>query len=233
MLRWGEWAVKISVDGETHSIDLGAVVVAGYTGRDRDAVQHHIDELAAIGVPPPAAFPAYWIFPPQIASTDESITVVGGASSGEAEVCLIVAGADVFVTVGSDHTDRAAEAIDIGLSKAICPKPMATEAWWANSLGDRWESLVLRSWIDEGGREVLYQEAACSSLVHPLELLSGIPFETPRCFALLTGTVPVKGAIRPSSMFRAELCDPQERRSIALAYDVHTLDSGPTSGASE
>ena len=37
------------------------VIVAGYTGRDRELVQHHIDELAAIGVPPPGRFPAYWL----------------------------------------------------------------------------------------------------------------------------------------------------------------------------
>ncbi len=30
-------------------------VVAGYTGRDPKAVQHHIDELAAIGVAPEVA----------------------------------------------------------------------------------------------------------------------------------------------------------------------------------
>ena len=30
-------------------------LLAGYTGRDRDAVLHHIHELEAIGVPPPAS----------------------------------------------------------------------------------------------------------------------------------------------------------------------------------
>ena len=35
-------------------VEPDAVIVAGYTGRDRELVQHHIDELAAIGIPPPA-----------------------------------------------------------------------------------------------------------------------------------------------------------------------------------
>src|SRR5580692_1282255 len=37
------------------SITVDNLVVAGWTGRDRAAVEHHIKELAAIGVKAPAA----------------------------------------------------------------------------------------------------------------------------------------------------------------------------------
>ena len=36
---------------------LGRLVVAGWTGRDEAAVRHHIDELAALGVPAPSKSP--------------------------------------------------------------------------------------------------------------------------------------------------------------------------------
>ena len=36
------------------ALDVQQFIVAGWTGRDAAAVQHHIDELAAIGVKPPA-----------------------------------------------------------------------------------------------------------------------------------------------------------------------------------
>jgi hypothetical protein len=169
------------------------------------------------------------MLPPHLATTSGRITVVGGGSSGEAEVCLVVDGDETFVSLASDHTDRQAESIDIGLSKAICPKPLAAEGWPIADVDGRWDELVLRSWIVEGNGEVRYQEGPCSSLVPPPELLAGIPFARPRAFMLLTGTVPVLGGIRPSARFRAELHDPRRRRSIHLGYDVVALDGSVTS----
>ena len=38
-------------------VDIQQVVIGGWTGRDAAAVQHHIDELAEIGVPGPSETP--------------------------------------------------------------------------------------------------------------------------------------------------------------------------------
>ena len=35
-------------------IEIARLVIAGWTARDRAAVDHHIAELAALGVPPPS-----------------------------------------------------------------------------------------------------------------------------------------------------------------------------------
>jgi hypothetical protein len=215
----------VEVDGARREIELEAVIVAGYTGRDREAVLHHIHELEQIGVPPPASVPFYWRFPSWLAMPTERVEVVGSGTSGEAEVVLLVDGDEILVTVGSDHTDRRAEAIDIGLSKAICPKPVAAKAWRAEELDGRWGDLVLRSWITENGAEVLYQEGPCSSLVAPLDLLAGIPFRRPHRFALWTGTVSAIGGVRPSARFRAELADPGRGRSIGMTYDIVSLEA--------
>jgi hypothetical protein len=210
------------------------VVVAGYTARDRASVLHHIDELAAIGIPPPPSVPMYWKFPPWLLMSDEKMVVVGSETSGEAEVLLIVEGDELFVSLASDHTDRAAEAVDIGMSKGICPKMCAREAWPAATIGDRWGDLELRSYIVEGdGDEVPYQRGHCSSLVSPPELLAGLPFARPRCFAMLTGTVPVEGGVRPAARFRAELYDPATNRTISMAYSIAALDGAALPSRSE
>jgi hypothetical protein len=224
--------MRFNVAGLEHGgeldIEPDAVIIAGYTGRDRAKVQHHIDELAAIGVPPPASFPAYWLQPPWLATSSSTVVVTGATTSGEAEVALVGDGDDLYVTLASDHTDRAAEAIDIELSKAICPVPVAAEAWPIADVDGHWDDLVLRSWIvelDGGGSEdeVLYQDDVCSSLVPPLDLLAGLPHARPHRFVMLTGTVPVRGAIRPARRFRAELHDPHRDRSIHLTYDIESL----------
>ena len=49
--------MQFLIDGVPRDIDLEMVIVAGYTARDREAVMHHIDELAAIGIPPPPTVP--------------------------------------------------------------------------------------------------------------------------------------------------------------------------------
>lgn len=215
--------LSFEVDGTSRDVAPDAVIVAGYTGRDRSAVQHHIEELETIGVPPPPSFPAYWVLPPWLATAETSIVVAGSRTSGEAELCLVADGEELFVTLASDHTDRAAEAIDIELSKAICQIPVARDAWPVDEVDGHWDELVLRSWITEGGEEIGYQDDRCSSLVPPLDLLDGFPSARPERFLMLTGTVGVIGTIRPSERFRAELYDPVRDRSIELAYDVRTL----------
>ncbi|HEU5148889.1 MAG TPA: DUF2848 family protein [Iamia sp.] len=204
-------------------MNLDAVVVAGYTGRDRAHVLEHIEELAAIGVPRPEAIPAYFVLPPMVATTADEIVVAGDQTSGEAEVCLLVDGDDVRVTLASDHTDRAAEALDIGLSKGACPTPIATDSWPLADVDGRWDDLVLRSWITVAGEEVPYQDGRCADLIPPPDLLAGAPPLAVDRFALLTGTVPVIGGIRPADAFRAELHDPGRDRSIHLSYSVSPL----------
>ncbi|MEO8693687.1 MAG: DUF2848 family protein [Acidimicrobiales bacterium] len=215
--------MRFLIDGKPRDIDLEMVIVAGYTARDRAAVMHHIDELAAIGIPPPPTVPMYWKFPPWLAMNTDRMVVVGTETSGEAELLLIADGDELFVSVASDHTDRAAEAIDIAMSKGICPKMCAREAWPVASIDGRWSELELRSYIGTDEGEVLYQKGPCSSLVSPPELLANLPFARPTRFAMLTGTVPVEGGVRPASHFRGELHDPATGRSITLSYHIDAL----------
>ena len=43
------------VEGREVGVEVTSLVIAGWTGRNKEAVQHHIDELAAIGVAPPSS----------------------------------------------------------------------------------------------------------------------------------------------------------------------------------
>ena len=213
--------MRLSIDGVERVFAPTALVVIGYAGRDRAAVEHHIDELATLGVPRPASIPLFMVFPPRLISQDPSISVADSASSGEAELVVVVEGAETFVTVGSDHTDRALEAVDIVASKGVCPKPVATSGWTAAAVGNGWEDLSLRSRIDS---DVLYQDGSVAANLPPLELVAAIPWVSgpPRCFVAFTGTVPVIGDIRPSTAFRAELAGPG-LSPLELSYRVEAV----------
>lgn len=219
--------MRFVIEGEPRDIDLEMVIIAGYTGRDHDQVMHHIEELAEIGIKPPPHVPMFWRYPPWLAMNTDAAIVASNGTSGEAELLLVVDGDEMFVSLGSDHTDRGAEAVDIEMSKGICPKMCAREAWPVASIGDRWGDLVLRSFVDEGNGEMLYQDGPCSSLVPPLELLGKLPFERPRRFVMLTGTVPVIGGVRPARSFRGELHDPHTGRVITLPYRIQPLAPVP------
>ncbi len=199
--------MRLSIDGVEREFAPEVLVVIGYAGRDRAAVEHHIDELASLGVPRPASIPLFMVFPPWLVSQAPSITVAGSESSGEAEIVVVVDGDEAFVTVGSDHTDRALEAVDIVASKGVCPKPVANAGWAAPALEGRWENLALRSRIDGG---VVYQDGSAAANLPPMELVAAIGWAgpRPRCFVAFTGTVPVIGDIRPSTGFTAELSGP-------------------------
>ena len=40
--------------------DIQNLIIAGWAGRDQQAIEHHIEELAALGVPRPSAVPLYY-----------------------------------------------------------------------------------------------------------------------------------------------------------------------------
>ena len=214
-------AVRLSVGGAERAFAPEALVVIGYAGRDRAAVDHHIEELAALGVSRPASIPLFMVFPPGLIAQEPSIAVTGLNTSGEAEIVVVVDGDEAFVTVGSDHTDRDLEAVHMIASKAVCPKPVALSGWSAAEVGDRWEDLSLRSHIDG---DVLYQDGSADTNLHPLELVAAIPWagRPPGSFVAFTGTVPVIGGIRPSTGFRAELSGPG-LAPIELTYRVETV----------
>ena len=178
--------MRLSISGIERAFAPAALVVIGYAGRDRAAVEHHIDELAALGVPRPASIPLFMVFSPALITQVPSIAVTGPNTSGEAEIVVVVDGDETFVTLGSDHTDRTLEAVDIVASKGVCPKPVARSGWPAAEVGDRWDDLVLHSRIDG---DVPYQDGSASTNLHPLELVAAIPWagSPPDCFVAFTG----------------------------------------------
>jgi hypothetical protein len=67
---------------EPLSVRPERLVVAGYTARDEASVARHIEELAAIGVPPPPAVPMFYDLDPALLSTDAHVEVGEAATDG-------------------------------------------------------------------------------------------------------------------------------------------------------
>jgi hypothetical protein len=128
----------------------------------------------------------------------------------------------LLVGVGSDHTDRAHEAIDVAASKARCGKVMADEVWPLRALEAHWDRLELRAWTTDGHTRRLYQEGCLDSLLAPAHLLqeverAGLP--TARAL-VFSGTLPTLGGFAFGRRFEVELHDPVLGRRLHCAYDV-------------
>jgi len=206
--------------------DIQTLIVAGWAGRDLAAIEHHIEELAALGVPRPSAVPLYYRVANNQLTQADTIQALGTESSGEVEVFVFTVNGVMYVSLASDHTDRKLEAYGVAESKQICVKPVATTAWRFDDVAEYWDELVIRSWIEEDGQKVLYQEGTLDSLRLPQDLIEGYTGNKnilPEGHGMICGTVGAIGGIRPSNTFVMELHDPRKNRSLQHTYRVETL----------
>ena len=196
------------------------MVNAGYSGRDQQEVRRHKEELRREGIPAPESTPTLYPVITDLLTLQEEIEVVGDRTSGEAEFVLLVGDEGCLVGVGSDHTDRELETVDITKAKQVCPNVMGPKVWSLDEVQDHWDALVLRSWVSEGGRRTLYQEAALEALLPPRELMA---FVRSRLMdGQLEGTVIFSGTVSIltpeiiyGDSFEVELEDPVLRK-VAL-----------------
>ncbi|MEP4766332.1 MAG: DUF2848 domain-containing protein [Roseibium sp.] len=199
------------------------LIVAGWTGRDRSAVDHHIEELAAIGVPAPSTVPLYYQCSPALLTQQPGINVLGPDTSGEAEPFLIRNNGKTWLGLASDHTDRALETYSVAASKQICAKPVADVLWSLDAVRDHLDEIELCSWILEDGDWISYQSGTLAAIL-PLELLiDGANFKDGT--AMLCGTLPAIGGVRPAANFKMALRDPVLGQSIDWHYKADALTS--------
>jgi hypothetical protein len=199
-------------------------VIAGWTGRDPIARDKHIAELEELGVPRPASTPIYYRVSATRLTTAEVIECSGDESSGEVEFVLLRAGGQIYVGVGSDHTDRKVETYNITVSKQMCDKPIAATLWPFDEVEAHWDQLILRSYAVIGGERQLYQEGTLAGMLPAAELIErGFGSPLPEGTVLFGGTFAAIGGIRPATRFEFEVEDPVLGRSIAAGYDIVTL----------
>jgi len=215
--------MEFLVDGAPRGIEITALVIAGWTGRDRAAVEHHIAELAAIGVKRPRFIPTFYRLGAGLLTTAVEIEVVGEDSSGEVEFVLVSARDALYVGVGSDHTDRKVESYGVTVSKQMCPKPLGRELWALAELESHWDRLVLRSHVTRKGNRRLYQEGEVSKMLAPRDLLGRMAGALPPGSAMFCGTLAVQGEIGGGERFEIELHDPVRNRSLSHEYAVREL----------
>jgi hypothetical protein len=209
-------------------LDVAAVhslVIAGWTGRNLPALEAHIKELEALGVKRPKSVPIFYRNAASLLTTGAVIEAVGDKSSGEVEFVLFTFDDAMWVGVGSDHTDRKAETINVSLSKQMCAKPVGLRLWRYDEVKPHWEKLTLRSFVSDGGKRRLYQEGPVSNMRSPEELIKlytgGDKLASGT--AMFCGTFAVHGGFSYGGAFEMELDDPVLGRKLTHSYKTVSL----------
>lgn len=205
-------------EGRTVRLDPEVFVIAGYTGRDRAAVQRHIDELAHEGIAPPPEVPVWFTMPTDILTMRPTISVPSPQTSGEVEPILVGTGDALYLGIGSDHTARDVEREDIARSKRICPKPIGRSLARIDALDASLDAIGLESSIDGSP----YQHGTLAQIVPLGTLLERFLARTNADrFVLSCGTVPLLGgAFRFGRRFTARLHGGPLRAPLTLDYDI-------------
>jgi len=205
------------------TLQPAGLIVAGWTGRDEAALRHHIEELAAIGVPRPSSVPVFYRNSFLNLTQAPVVEVLGPDTSGEAEPVIVALGDRLCLTVGSDHTDRKAETQGIALSKQLCAKPLGHDLWVLDEIAGHWDQLKLRSFATIDGQRVLYQDGTLAGMRPPADLIARYGSALKSDTVMYCGTLAAIGGIRPASRFEVEIEDPVLGRTLKHAYDISVL----------
>ncbi len=197
----------------------------GSATREKKSADAHQEEVADIGVKIAFDRPAPRIYPMDtpIVTTADRIGVLNEQTSGEVEIVLVVSD-DLYIGVGSDHTDRILEKTSILWSKQACANVIAPELWRFSEIEAHWDKCRLTMEYD--GKP--YQDVAVGVFLSPrriLEILRERLLKMPaRDFLVFCGTyATVDKKIHFGSRWSFALHDPVLNRAIEHAYTSTNL----------
>lgn len=199
---------------------------AGWVGRDKKRLQHHIDELGKLGVPAPKHVPTLFALGNHLLTTADAIQVHGNETSGEVEYVLLWHQGEILVGVGSDHTDRRLEIHSIPKAKNLCLNVMATAVWPYAEVKGHFDSLMLTCHVEKQGSRQLYQRDACSAILDPeywIEFLSRHLVGLNDGLVLFSGTIGTVSGLVTGDAYEFALIDPYQKRDISHRYTCSAL----------
>lgn len=225
--------MDITIEGpgepEQRTIDLVRTYNLGFTIRDKEKMQRHLDEVEGVEVAWPDRPPIIFPISPWATLTDTDVPVQYASTSGEIEIVTLRDGDEVLVGVGSDHTDRELEKTDVPWAKQVGPNVVSPTFWRWSDVEDHWDEVTLHSWVaaEPGGEEVLYQKGSVAEFWTPIEMLEGVEGRVPDVDGaelFMSGTIVSEGEkLDFGRVFRMRMHDPVTDRTLEHTYTVTVL----------
>jgi hypothetical protein len=198
---------------------------AGSAGRDEGDVKKHIEELLASGIPVSPHVPTVYGVSDHLLTTCQRIQVHGQETGGEVEYVLLWHGGDVYVTVGSDHTDYGLERHSGPKAKNVCPNIVAPTAWRYEDIAPHFDELKIEADIRINGEWSAYQRGAASSLLPPsywFEKLSKQDLIQDG-LTLFSGTIPTVNGLLFGEAYKIRIVDPIRDQYLEHEYSCDVI----------
>jgi hypothetical protein len=147
-------------------------------------------------------------------------------SSAEVEFVLFIDDDDLYVSIGSDHTDRELEKLDIPKAKQIANKVCSNHFWEYSTLKEHWDSITLKCWASRKGEKVLYQSGPVSQILSPEKILDAVRTRVPQSLrncVVFSGTMAGIDGLYESSHYWLQMTDPVLQRKIEFDYAVEAI----------
>ena len=199
---------------------------AGWVGSDRQALQHHIDELADVGVAAPKHIPTLLALGNHLLTHSRHIQVHGPQTSGEVEWVLLWHHGEILVTVGSDHTDRKLESVSVAKSKNMCLNVIARDLWPYEEVKGHFDQLQLYCTVTRSGTVSLYQEDCCGAILPPAYWIEDLHKRLGGLedgLVLFSGTIGTVEGLVAGDGYDFQLHDPVLNRTLGHGYTCEVM----------
>lgn len=192
----------------------------GLAGSDADEVEKHIKELAEIGIPPSKFIPTIYAVGSHLLTNSDLIQTHGDKTGGEVEYVLIWHEDEIFVTVGSDHTDFWLEQHSSPKAKNMCQNVIPPVAWRYEDVVDHFGALEMDSDVHIDGEWRAYQRDLAGSLLPPVYWIDRLLERVDQSEGLVffSGTVPALDGLVYGDAYRVRIKDPVLNRQIEHEY---------------
>jgi len=215
--------VDSATGAEQRTFDVSRVYNLGFTIRDTEKMQAHLDEVVGVHVDWPDRPPVIFPISPWATIVSDDVPIQYKTTSGEIEIVMIVDDGQLYVTCGSDHTDRELEKTDIPWSKQVAPNIVASTVWPWTDVKDHWEQVQMESYVD--GK--LYQKAGVAEFWSPEEMVDSVKGripELPGARVFFSGTVVSVDELMDFGLqWTLKMIDPVAGRTIQHDYKVSVL----------
>lgn len=206
--------------------DLARVIVVGYSGSNREKIMEHIHELEEqLGVPAPKRIPTIFECSREVLSFEEEINFIGEMTSGEVEYLIIKHKGDIFIGIGSDHTDRKLESVSVLKSKQVCPKPLSNSLWRYKDIREHWNEIEVQSYQTIGGERFIYQSGKLSDILPVEKIIEELESRVGDVenSIIFSGTVPLVSGFKYGDVFEGYLIDKKLNTSLSIKYNVNKI----------
>lgn len=222
--------LHLTVEGEKAiDVEVKKVFNGGYAGRNQELVRAHIEELGKLGVPAPSASPTLYPISDYLATTSDSVQVQNAESSGEVEYVLIYHQGKIYVTAGSDQSDRKLETINVPKCKQAAPNILAPIVWDFDEVKDHFADIKIECYVEKNNNWIPYQLGKLGDLMQPSEWADNFKKYSVNADGniFFSGTInTVSKDLFFANKYRFALIDEKLGRKITHEYSVDFLPAG-------